>query len=249
LINNNLRKKPLAVIIMAAGKGTRMNSDLPKVLHHIKGRPMVMYVVDLAREIGAEKIIVIVGHSYQLVEKTLKKENVAFAYQLEQLGTGHAVMQCCEQLKDFEGDVLVLSGDVPMLTTSTIENLLLTQEQSGVVATVLTADFQDPSGYGRVVRKEDDSLERIVEHQDANDEELSLIEINAGIYVFDSQTLFRLLPMIGNKNEQGEYYLPDVIPMILQENSKVAIDKTKKNAEIQGVNTIEQLELLNENEN
>lgn len=238
--------RPLAVVILAAGKGTRMKSDLPKVLHQVGEIPMVTHTVRLAKSIGSEKTIVVIGHQYEIVEDALKNESVDFAYQLEQKGTGHAVEQCREHLQNFEGDVLILSGDVPLLSKNTINNLLHLHYQSRATSTILSADFEDPTGYGRVIRNSDGSLNRIVEHKDANTAELAISEINAGIYIFDCKTLFRLISHIKNENKQQEYYLPDVLPLILLEKSTVSVDKTKNILEIQGVNTVQQLQNLNE---
>jgi UDP-N-acetylglucosamine diphosphorylase/glucosamine-1-phosphate N-acetyltransferase len=241
----NINNK-LAVVIMAAGKGTRMQSDLPKVLHKVGGKPMISHVIHTAKELNASRIIAIIGHEYKLVEETLKNENIEFAYQFEQKGTGHAVDQCRTQLKDFDGDVLVLSGDVPLLSSATLNQLITVHQDSNATASLLTADFEDPTGYGRVIRSSSNSLEKIVEHKDASNEILAINEINAGIYVFNSKILFELLPQVNNQNVQQEYYLPDVIPLILFKKGIVSIDKTKNNLEIQGVNTIEQLRILDE---
>jgi len=234
----------LAVIILAAGKGTRMQSDLPKVLHPIGGKPMVKRVIDIARKLGAQKIIPVIGYKYEMVQKALKEESVEFAFQLEQNGTGHAVNQCKKIMNNFTGNALILSGDVPLIGIETLSKLLQTHFKSGASATLLTADFEDPVGYGRVIRNFENTFEKIVEHKDASDEEREISEINAGIYVFDSQLLFELLPQVRNNNAQSEYYLPDVIPMIKSKKYKVAIEKTENISEIQGVNTIEQLEEL-----
>ncbi|MBC8213537.1 MAG: NTP transferase domain-containing protein [Candidatus Marinimicrobia bacterium] len=241
--NNN---RQLSVVILAAGKGTRMKSDLPKVLHEVGKIPMVAHTVRLAKSIGSKKTIVVIGHKYELVEQALQNESVEFAYQLEQKGTGHAVEQCRKQLQNFSGDVLVLSGDVPLLSQQTIKNLIDLYYKTKATASLLSADFDDPTGYGRIIRNSDGTLNRIVEHKDADETELAVKEINAGIYIFDSQTLFRLISEINNENVQQEYYLPDVLPLILSEKNTVSVDKTKYILEIQGVNTEQQLDKLNE---
>ncbi|MDP6569669.1 MAG: NTP transferase domain-containing protein [Candidatus Marinimicrobia bacterium] len=232
---------PFAVVILAAGKGTRMNSDLPKVLHEINGKPMITQVVETAEKIGAERIIPVVGYKHELVQDALKNYPVNFAYQLEQLGTAHAVMQCSSLLKDFKGNVLILYGDVPLITSDTLKHLLHTHESENTPGTILTTDLPDPFGYGRVIRNEDGSLNRIVEEKDASNEEKQCKEVNTGFYVFTAEVLFDLLPQVGNNNAQGEYYLPDVLNLIIAKNQKVAIDKIKNYNEIQGVNTVEQL--------
>lgn len=240
---------PLAVVIMAAGKGTRMKSDLPKVLHTIGGIPMVTHIVRLARRIGAEKIIVIVGYRHELVEISLASEPVEFVLQAEQLGTGHAVAQAEDALAGFQGDVLILSGDVPLLSAETLHSLINNHRNSGALATILTAELDDPTGYGRVIRDPIGNLQYFVEDKDATESEKQVHEINSGIYVFGSKTLFKFLPKLQNKNVQSEYYLPDVLPMILSVKGKVSLEKSKNYAEILGVNTTEQLEELNKNVN
>lgn len=240
----NLDNNPLAVTILAAGKGTRMESNLPKVLHKIGGKPMLSHVIQRAVELGAQKIISIIGYQHELVKETIANEPTRFAIQLDQLGTGHAVLQCASELSEFNGSVLVLSGDVPLISLNTLQNLLNTHNRSDSKATLLSAIVNDATGYGRVIRNSIGNLDRIVEHKDANQNELNVKEMNAGIYVFDCRTLFELLPQVGNNNSQGEYYLPDVLSLILHQGGKVAIEKTNNITEIQGVNTIQQLKDL-----
>jgi len=228
-------------LIMAAGKGTRMKSDLPKVLHKINGRPMVHYVIDLAKKLHSEKIILIIGHKKELVEQACADMGVEFVVQSPQLGTGHAVQQAEPLLKDFPGDVLVLSGDVPLLTDQTLRMLLESHQKSGAVATLLTSELDDPTGYGRIIRDETGFVKKIVEHKDAGPEELKVNEINVGIYVFRSPDLFAALKQIDNNNAQGEYYLPDVIPLFIRDGKKVNAVKTPNFDETRGINTVEQL--------
>ncbi len=239
--------KPFAVIILAAGKGTRMKSNLPKVLHKINDKPMVGHVIDTSKHIGATEIVTVIGYKSELVKKTMGNSGTKFALQKEQLGTGHAVKQCDSILSDFEGDIIVLSGDVPLISAQTLTNLLSNHNDSDNSATILTASIDNPHGYGRVIRSADGSLNKIVEHKDANTDELKINEINSGIYVFDSKILFKMLPQVKNENSQGEYYLPDVLTMILENKLKVGVEKTKNITEIQGVNTIEQLQELEKN--
>jgi UDP-N-acetylglucosamine diphosphorylase/glucosamine-1-phosphate N-acetyltransferase len=241
---NSNNKNALAVAILAAGKGTRMESDLPKVLHKVGGKPMVSHVIQRAVELGAEKIVSIIGYQHELVKETIGNDPTQFAIQLEQLGTGHAVLQCASQLSEFDGSILVLSGDVPLISYDTLQNLLETHNTSATKATLLSAIVEDATGYGRVIRNLQGNLDRIVEHKDANEDELNVNEMNAGIYVFDCKTLFELLPQVGNNNSQGEYYLPDVLSLILDQGGKVAIEKTNNITEIQGVNTVQQLKDL-----
>ena len=238
------KDKNLAVIILAAGKGTRMESNLPKVLHPVGNQPMISHVIQRAVELKAKNIISIIGYKHATVKKTLINTPTEFVLQLEQLGTGHAVLQCSSLLSEFNGNVLVLSGDVPLISNNTLKNLLEKHYTSNAKATILSATFKDATGYGRIIRDLNENLDYIVEHKDANKSELDINEINAGIYVFDSKTLFKLLPKIGNNNAQGEYYLPDVLSILISKGEKVAIEKTNNITEIQGVNTLEQLKDL-----
>ncbi len=235
----------LAVVIMAAGKGTRMKrDDIPKVCNLVLGKPLIQYVVDQAKSLSASKIICIVGHQQEVVRDSLKHEPVLFAEQLEQLGTGHAVLQTSELLKDFDGDVIVLSGDVPMLKGSTLAALLKTHHTGGYTATVLTALADNPTGYGRVLRTSDDLFDKVVEHKDASEDQLSIKEINSGIYVFDSKKLFAELHKVGNSNAQGEYYLPDVLPLLQKRGAKVGVEICETFSEIQGINTVDELKTV-----
>ncbi len=242
--------KKISTAIMAAGKGTRMKSDLPKVLHKLNNRSMLHYVIDLAKKINSDKIVLIVGHKKELVEKECTSRNVEFAVQSPQLGTGHAVQMTENAFTDYDGDVLVLSGDVPLLTEKSIRALIEEHHKSNATATLLTADLDDPSGYGRVLRDRSGSVESIVEHKDANEEQLKINEINVGIYLFDSNSLFKALKAVKNDNSQGEYYLPDVIPMFIEEGLAVRAVKSESFDETRGINTIDQLKeaetILNE---
>ena len=238
--------KPLAAIILAAGKGTRMNSNLPKVLHEVAGEPMIVHVIHTAINLGAEKIIAVIGYKHEIVKKALENEPVECTLQLKQLGTAHAVLQCQNLLANFKGNVLILYGDVPLTKVETLDRLMKVHNNEGACSTILTTDLPDPTGYGRIIRNPDDSLMKIVEEKDATDKERKVVEINSGIYVFDAKTLFRLLPSVGNNNRQNEYYLPDVLNLIILEKGKVAIDKINNYIEIQGVNNTEQLTKVNE---
>ncbi len=233
--------KEFVTLILAAGKGTRMKSDLPKVLHKINDRPMVHYVIDLAQSLNSFRTILIIGHKAELVKQACADLDVEFALQEEQLGTGHAVQITEPLLKGYEGDVLVLSGDVPLLTKETLKNLISRHQESEATATLLTSELEDPTGYGRIVRNETGFVEKIVEHKDAGEEELRIKEINVGIYVFRAQPLFSALKKIDNNNAQGEYYLPDVISVFIDQGLKVNAVKTPDFDETRGINTPEQL--------
>lgn len=228
-------------VIMAAGKGTRMKSDMAKVLHTLNGKPMIHYVIQLARDLGSNRVIAIIGHQKERVQETLQNEHIEFAVQEPQLGTGHAVMQTEDLLEKYEGSVLVLSGDVPILTYDTIKKLTALHNEQNATATVLTTHMPDPTGYGRVIRNADRSVRKIVEHKDATDEEKKNKEINSGIYMFQSRELFDALKKINPHNAQNEYYLPDVLKVLIEKGGKVCAYVTEDYHEISGINTVEQL--------
>jgi UDP-N-acetylglucosamine diphosphorylase/glucosamine-1-phosphate N-acetyltransferase len=215
-------ERSLAAVILAAGKGKRMKSDLPKVLHEVGGKPMIAHVMRQAQDSSAEPVIAVVGHGREQVIPVVEKNGGKVAVQEEQLGTGHAVQCAQKHLEGFSGDVIVLSGDVPLLTRETIRKVLEYHRQDNAVATVITAEAPDPTGYGRVIRDEQGAVLAIREHKDCTPEELEIREINSGIYVFDSVLLFAALRNIDNDNAQGEYYLPDVFKQYFKENRKVS---------------------------
>lgn len=235
----------LAVAIMAAGKGTRMkNPEMAKVMYEIEGRPMVEYVVDLATKLQASRILLIVGWQKESVKAHIAGvfPAVEFAEQNEQRGTGHAIMQTTSQLKEFDGDILVLSGDVPLLTEKTARALLGYHRASGASATILTAELEDPSGYGRIVRNSDDSVQKIVEHKDASKKELGITEINSGIYLFETEKLFACLQNLKPNNAQGEYYLTDVFESFWKNKWLVSAVKVIDAIEVMGINDLAQLD-------
>jgi len=238
-------KRPLVVSILAAGKGTRMKSDLPKVLHPVGGVPMLVHVIDLADSLGAEKIISIIGHRRELVIDAIKNTRSEAVVQDPQLGTAHAVEQTENIAGEIDGDMLVLSGDVPLLKKETLERLLEEHYSKNAGATILTSIFDDATGYGRIIRNQDNTLNRIVEHKDCNEEELAVNEINGGIYIFNIRQLFKAIKKVDNNNIQGEYYLPDTLPYIQKEGFPVGLVISRDQNEIQGVNTIEQLNEIN----
>ncbi|MBZ6527125.1 bifunctional UDP-N-acetylglucosamine diphosphorylase/glucosamine-1-phosphate N-acetyltransferase GlmU [Aerococcaceae bacterium DSM 111021] len=205
-------EKRLAVVL-AAGKGTRMKSDLYKVLHTINGISMVEHVLRAVQDSNVERTVTIVGHGAETVREVLADQS-EFALQAEQLGTGHAVLQAKDLLKDEEGSTLVICGDTPLLSAETLNQLFEFHEESDAKGTILTAIAEDPTGYGRVVRHGDKEVSRIVEQKDASEEERSITEINTGTYVFNNKALFEALDKVGNENAQGEYYLPDVISIM-----------------------------------
>ncbi len=233
--------RKISTAIMAAGKGTRMQSDLPKVLHKLNDRSMVHYVIDIAEQINSEKIVLIIGHKKELVEKECAERKVEFTVQSPQLGTGHAVQMTEKAFANYDGDILVLSGDVPLLTKKSIDALIENHQKSDAMATLLTADLDDPFGYGRIVRGENNAVSHIVEQKDASEEEQNIKEINVGIYIFNAPLLFKDLKRVTNNNSQGEYYLPDVISMFIEDGLKVGAVKSQSFDETRGINTIDQL--------
>ncbi|MBN8412774.1 bifunctional UDP-N-acetylglucosamine diphosphorylase/glucosamine-1-phosphate N-acetyltransferase GlmU [Halomonas litopenaei] len=230
----------LDVVILAAGQGTRMRSSLPKVLHTLAGKPMVRHVVDTASGLGAQRTHVVIGHGGERVREALADTGVGFAHQAEQKGTGHAVAQALGQLGD--GKVLVLYGDVPLIRRDTLTSLL-TQVNDHSMG-LLTVTLEDPSGYGRIVRDEQDNVVAIVEQKDANDEQLAIRECNTGIMAMTSAQLKRWLPELSSDNAQGEYYLTDVIAMAAAEGVRVATAQPSRPIEVEGVNNRSQMARL-----
>ncbi|VAX20565.1 N-acetylglucosamine-1-phosphate uridyltransferase / Glucosamine-1-phosphate N-acetyltransferase [hydrothermal vent metagenome] len=235
--------KNVAVVIMAAGKGTRMRTDLPKVLTPMKGRPLLSYVLKAARGINPALIAVIVGHKRDMVTDRFKADDIAFVTQEPQLGTGHAVAQAEQVLADFDGDIVTLSGDVPLIKKETIEKLISAHRGADAVLTVLTCDLDDPASYGRITRA-GGKIAGNVEAKDATADQLNVKEINCGIYVFKSSFLFPALKQVNNNNAQGEYYLTDLINMAVADGHTVCGVKTEDRAEALGVNTAKDLEAL-----
>ena len=234
-----------AAIILAAGKGKRMKSDLAKVLHPINGRPMIRILLDELSKLEFEKTVLVIGHKGEEIQKELSDSGLEFVWQRRQLGTGHAVQMAADMLSDFDGTTLVALGDVPFLTAATLENLFGVHQQSASAATCLSADFEDPTGYGRIVRKKDtDQLEAIVEHKEASPEILDIKEINSGTFCFDNQNLFKWLKEVKSDNAQGEYYLTDVIKLMNDNGLKVSVVKAENQNEVRGINSIEQLKEL-----
>ncbi|SUK17453.1 UDP-N-acetylglucosamine diphosphorylase [Staphylococcus agnetis] len=223
-------------VVLAAGKGTRMKSKKFKVLHEVAGKPMIAHVIDQVKSTGIDNIVTIVGHGAESVKETLGDVS-KYSFQQEQLGTAHAVQQAEAHLGHLTGTTIVVCGDTPLITGETLTQLIAHHEASEAQATVLSATTAQPFGYGRIVRDSSSgALKRIVEEKDANDEEKQITEISSGIFAFDNQTLFTLLKDVDNHNAQGEYYLPQVLTLILQQSGKVAIYHTNHFDDILGVN-------------
>ena len=232
---------PLHLVVLAAGKGTRMKSGLPKVLHAAGGLPLIEHVLRTADTLSPTSIVIVVGHQAEAVRKALAgRPNLQFALQEPQLGTGHALLQAEQALGGATGTVVLLSGDVPLLTPATLQALVNRHVETGAAATVLTAMADDPTGYGRIERR-DGGISAIVEHKDASPEQRQIREINSGIYAFDLQPLFASLKQIGSANAQGEYYLPDLVRIYRARGLTVETVALDDPGEIFGVNSRKEL--------
>lgn len=230
----------LVAVILAAGKGTRMKSKLPKVLHKIGGKPMLQHVLDAADAAGAARKVVVVGHEAELVE-AMVGEQAQMALQAEQLGTGHAVMQTEAVLKDFCGTVMIICGDTPLLEAAELKKFYEGHVASQAAATVLTAFMDDPAGYGRIIRDADGNVLGIVEEKDAVLEQKAIKEINTGIYCVEAPLLFEVLAILTCDNAQGEYYLTDVLAKLNAMGKKVGGVATADSDMIMGINSRRQL--------
>lgn len=222
-------------VILAAGKGTRMKSELPKVLHKISGIAMVEHVIRAVKECQVDSIVTIIGNGSELVQEVLK-DQTQFALQDQQLGTGHAVQQAEKLLAACEGHTIVVCGDTPLLTSASLEKLFEHHRETGAKATLLTAIAEDPTGYGRVIRQAGGDVQAVVEQKDANQEELAIQEVNTGTYIFDNQALFQALHKVDNNNAQGEFYLTDVVGILNQAGHKISAYSLDNIEEAIGVN-------------
>jgi bifunctional UDP-N-acetylglucosamine pyrophosphorylase / glucosamine-1-phosphate N-acetyltransferase len=227
----------LDILVLAAGKGTRMRSDLPKVLHPVGGKALVQHVVDTARQVGGEQILIIVGHGAEKVEERMAAPDVKFVLQAEQLGTGHAVQQALPQLRG-DATVLILYGDVPLTRAETLQKLIA--QVSDTQMGLLTVNMQDPTGYGRIVRDPLGKVVAIVEHKDASDEQKQIREINTGIMAVKAKHLRDWLPQLQNNNAQGEYYLTDIIAMAKASGVNIAVEQPAAVQEVEGINNRQQ---------
>ena len=234
-MNNN-------VIILAGGLGKRMNSNLPKVLHLLNDKPLLIYVIETALKINPEKILIVVGKYGELIKKTINKyitlENIVYINQEIPLGTGHAVLCCSNYLKDYENSLItILSGDVPLISSNTIKNLIKEKKDSEGI--ILINKMENPFGYGRIKCDNNNNFIKIIEHKDCLQEELDINMVNTGIYVFSCKTLLDNISKIGNNNSQNEFYLTDIFQFI--NSKKIKLYLNENNFEIKGINTIEEL--------
>lgn len=230
--------KNLVIIILAAGQGKRMKSDIPKVLHKVSGRRMLDYVLETAESLSPEAIFLIAGHKFHLVDELYKKRKCKLVYQKEQLGTGHAVEHVLPHLKSPETDVLILSGDMPLIAKDDILSLIQKHKKSQSAAAFLSVEADSKSDFGRVIRdSRNNKVKKIVESKDASKKELSVTEVNTGIYCFKANYLKEALPKLGFKNVQKEKYLPDVIDYLVKKNLKVEAVKSSNKFLTMGINT------------
>ena len=237
--------KELRVIILAAGKGTRMNSDLPKVLHKLKGKPLLDYVIDQSELLNPKEIILVVGFKKdRVIKHTESRINLKYATQIEQLGTGHAVLQTNELLKNRKGHILILYGDVPNIKASTLQPIIDDHISNNRDLTLITAEIDDPTGYGRIIRDKNDNLLKIIEEKDCNDNEKKIKEWNPGIYIFKIPEVFKILDDIKTNNASKEYYLTDAIGLAQQSNMQIKAIKIANSDEVIGINTAYQLKVL-----
>lgn len=230
----------MKAVILAAGKGTRMKSDLPKVVHTIYGKCLVDYVIEAARGAGAQDICLVVGYKQEVVCSSIMHKDVTFTLQPEQLGTGHAV-KCAREFLGDSGRTMILFGDTPLITADTLSRLAQYHEEHGDAVTVLSALVDDPAGYGRIIRDAEGRFVKSVEHKDATEKERESHEINSGMYLFDTVQLKEALDGLRPDNAQGEYYLPDTLEIIKEKGLRADAFMLESPEDITGVNDQEQL--------
>lgn len=231
----------VTALVLAAGAGTRMKSDLAKVLHPMAGQPLLAHVLESLDELGVGRVLVVIGHQRERVREVFAHAEVEWVVQAEQRGTGHAVMVASPALQDFEGTMLVVFGDVPLLRAGTLHRLLEWHERSGAAATVLSMRVPDATGYGRILKTPNGDLAGIVEHRDATPEQLAIDEVNSGIMVFQYPALLAVLSQITANNSQGEYYLTDAIALLRKSRYRTAVLCGPDHRELMGINTVDQL--------
>jgi bifunctional UDP-N-acetylglucosamine pyrophosphorylase/glucosamine-1-phosphate N-acetyltransferase len=239
------KNSQLAVVVLAAGLGKRMNNpDLPKVLAELHGKPLIGYVMDTVKSLQPDKAVIVVGHHKEKVIDYVRNfyhREVSFVEQAQQLGTGHAVNQAAPVLENFNGDVLILCGDVPLLKVETLIKFLQLHQENNSDISDLSAILPVPKGYGRIVRDSQGNFLKIVEEKDADDEIKKIQEINSGVFIVSAKKLFGALKQVSNTNAQGEYYLTDIISILKNENARVFAFPGADFKELQGINTNEDL--------
>ena len=231
----------IGVILLAAGQGKRMRSSLPKVLHSLCGKPLFLHPLAVAQKLQPRKIVIVIGHGAESVQRSYAGTDVSWVIQEQQLGTGHAALCARKVFNDFSGDILILSGDVPLIMQSTVDAMIDMHRDQQAALTLMTADLDDPKGYGRILRDGYGAIRGIVEERDATATERQIKEVNAGVYVASSEFLFAALERVKNHNQQGEYYLPDIVTIGLAQNQKIATFRVDDLREMMGINTREEL--------
>ncbi len=234
-------RSAFAALILAAGEGTRMKSNLAKVLHPVAGTSMIRHVLETVQAVSPARVVVVIGHQADAVRRELEGESVEFVLQERRLGTGHAALMAEESFGGFAGTIVVLNGDTPLLRPRTLERLVSFHRGESAAATVLSAEIDDPAGYGRIVRDARGAFLRITEHKDADDSVRAIREINSGIFCFESADLFDALKRVGRRNVQGEYYITDVMEILQREGKRVAVYRCDQREEVLGINTVDQL--------
>ncbi len=240
-----MEKRNLRAVILAGGRGKRMKSDLPKVLHELHGKSMIRHAIGNVREVGIEDVIVVVGYRSGLVMEHLGDE-ARFALQEQQLGTGHAVQQALPLLEGATGSVVICYGDMPLLSPATIRALIDAQSRPGVDGAILTIALDNPPDFGRVIRDDEGRVIKVVEVKDASPEQLKVKEVNVGVYCFDAGALRWALPRLSNDNAQGEYYLTDVVQILAEGGRPVETLRTANLEETLGINDRAHLEFAEE---
>jgi bifunctional UDP-N-acetylglucosamine pyrophosphorylase/glucosamine-1-phosphate N-acetyltransferase len=231
----------IGVIVLAAGQGTRMKSDIPKVLHCLGGTPLFLHALRAAQQLEPSRIVVIVGHGAAAVQQAYSGDDLSWVIQEKQLGTAHAVLCAKPTFRGFTGDILILSGDVPLIHENTLKRLVAQHRGQQAAVTLLTAKLEDPKGYGRILRDSKQQIARTVEEKDASDLQKQIREVNAGIYVAAAPLLFAALSRVENQNRQREYYLPDIVEIAVREGKTVANLQVDNAREMMGINTREEL--------
>lgn len=225
-----------AGLILAAGKGTRMKSEIPKVLHPLMGKPLVSYVIESCQKAGTDPVLLVIGHQAQRVREIIG-DGVQYVEQTQQLGTGHAVMVSRDALKKFRGDLLVLAGDTPFLTGQILKRLIGKHQKTGAAATMMTAIMNPPLAYGRIIRNDRGEIQRIVEARDASPEQKLIQEVNTSHYCFRAEKLFPCLDQLNTNNDQGEYYLTDVIEMLAAQGQRIESLTSSDPSVLMGINS------------
>jgi bifunctional UDP-N-acetylglucosamine pyrophosphorylase/glucosamine-1-phosphate N-acetyltransferase len=239
---SRFRHPGVVSLVLAAGQGTRMKSDMAKVMHEMSGRTLLGHVLATLDDLGVGRVLVVVGHQRERVQEAFRDSGIEWVIQAEQRGTGHAVLMAGPALEEFEGTLLVVCGDTPLLRATTLDALLRGHAASSAAVTVLSMRLPDPTGYGRMIRGEGESLEAIVEHRDATPDQRAIDEVNSGIYAFHYPSLARVLGGLTANNSQGEYYLTDAVGLLRRDGQKAAVVCAADHRELLGVNTLDQLD-------